>query len=285
MANPLSAKFTLNDLRAARETGRHVPILTCYDYTMARFMERAGVPALLVGDSAGSVILGHSSTIPVSLPFMIELTAAVRRGAPNAFLIADMPFGSYQASAAQGVRNVVRMLKLTGCDCIKLEVANSHTKLVSRLADAGIAVMAHLGLRPQWVGLLGGYRSHGRTAEQAKAIVSAAVEMQRAGAAALLIETVPPEVGAAVVAATEIPVIGCGAGPACHGSVIVTHDALNLTPKRPKFVPLISEMDGSITAALAEYVRRVGSGEYPAAEHQYEMPAEEKAKFVNIGKR
>jgi 3-methyl-2-oxobutanoate hydroxymethyltransferase len=285
MANPLSAKFTLNDLRAARETGRRVPILTCYDYTMARFMERAGVPALLVGDSAGSVILGHSSTIPVSLPFMIELTAAVRRGAPNAFLIADMPFGSYQASAAQGVRNVVRMLKLTGCDCIKLEVANSHAKLVSRLADAGIAVMAHLGLRPQWVGLLGGYRSHGRTAEQAKAIVSAAVEMQRAGAAALLIETVPPEVGAAVVAATEIPVIGCGAGPACHGSVIVTHDALNLTPKRPKFVPLISEMDGPITAALAEYVRRVGSGEYPAAEHQYEMPAEEKAKFVNIGKR
>ena len=285
MANPLSAKFTLNDLRAARETGRRVPILTCYDYTMARFMERAGVPALLVGDSAGSVILGHSSTIPVSLPFMIELTAAVRRGAPNAFLIADMPFGSYQASAAQGVRNVVRMLKLTGCDCIKLEVANSHAKLVSRLADAGIAVMAHLGLRPQWVGLLGGYRSHGRTAEQAKAIVSAAVEMQRAGAAALLIETVPPEVGAAVVAATEIPVIGCGAGPACHGSVIVTHDALNLTPKRPKFVPLISEMDGPITAALAEYVRRVGTGEYPAAEHQYEMPVEEKAKFVNIGKR
>jgi 3-methyl-2-oxobutanoate hydroxymethyltransferase len=285
MANPLSAKFTLNDLRAARETGRRVPILTCYDYTMARFMERAGVPALLVGDSAGSVILGHSSTIPVSLPFMIELTAAVRRGAPNAFLIADMPFGSYQASAAQGVRNVVRMLKLTGCDCIKLEVANSHAKLVSRLADAGIAVMAHLGLRPQWVGLLGGYRSHGRTAEQAKAIVSAAVEMQRAGAAALLIETVPPEVGAAVVATTDIPVIGCGAGPACHGSVIVTHDALNLTPKRPKFVPLISEMDGPITAALAEYVRRVGSGEYPAAEHQYEMPVEEKAKFVNIGKR
>src|ERR1700729_3128915 len=111
MANPLSAKFTLNDLRAARESGRRVPILTCYDYTTARFMEKAGVPALLVGDSAGSVILGHSSTIPVSLDFMIELTAAVRRGAPNAFLIADMPFGSYQASSAQGVRNVVRMLK------------------------------------------------------------------------------------------------------------------------------------------------------------------------------
>src|SRR5271170_808118 len=146
MVNPLSAKFTLNDLRAARASGRRVQILTCYDYTMARLMQQAGVPALLVGDSAGSVILGHGSTIPVSLPFMIELTAAVRRGAPNTFVIADMPFGSYQASTAQGVRNVVRMLKLTGCDCIKLEVAASHAKLVGRLADAGIAVMAHLGL-------------------------------------------------------------------------------------------------------------------------------------------
>src|SRR6202034_2000622 len=132
--------------------------------------------------SAGSVVLGHASTIPVSLPFMLELMAAVRRGAPNAFLITDMPFGSYQASTAQGVRNVVRMLKFSGCDCVKLEVAASHAKLVSRLADAGVAVIAHLGLRPQWVGLLGGYRSQGKTAESANDIVAAAVQMQYAGA-------------------------------------------------------------------------------------------------------
>jgi 3-methyl-2-oxobutanoate hydroxymethyltransferase len=192
-----------------------------------------------------------------------------------------MPFGSYQASTAQGVRNVVRMVKLTGCDCIKLEVAASHVKLVSRLADAGIAVMAHLGLRPQWVGLLGGYRSQGKTADQAKAIVSAAVEMQKAGAATLLLETVPPEVGAAVVAATQIPIIGCGAGPACHGSVIVTHDSLGLTPTRPKFAPLVADMEAPLTAAFAEYVRRIGAGEYPAPEHQYEMSPEEKTKFLN----
>ena len=285
MSNPLSAKFTLNDLRAARASGRKVPILTCYDFTMARLMQQAGVPALLVGDSAGSVVLGHSSTIPVSLPFMLELTAAVRRGAPNAFLIADMPFGSYQASPAQGVRNVVSMLKFSGCDCVKLEVAASHTTLVSRLADAGVAVMAHLGLRPQWVGLLGGYRSQGKTAESANDIVTAAVQMQKAGAAALLLETVPAQVAAAVVAATEIPVVGCGAGPACHASVIVTHDALGLTTSRPKFAPLLSQLDGPITAALAEYVRRVGAGEYPGPEHQYEMPPEEKAKFLSQQRR
>jgi 3-methyl-2-oxobutanoate hydroxymethyltransferase len=275
-----SKPFTLNDLRAARASGKKVPMLTCYDYSTARLMHAAGVPAVLVGDSAGNVVLGYSSTVPVSLEFMIEITAAVRRGAPNAFLIADMPFGSYQASTSQGVKNVARMVKLTGCDCIKLEVVSSHRKLVQRLADAGVAVMAHLGLRPQSVGLLGGYRWQGRTAEQAKIIVSSAVEMQNAGAAAILIEAVPAEVGAAVVAATNIPVIGCGAGSACHGSVIVTHDGLGLTPSRPRFAPILQEVGASVTASLAEYCRRVTTGEYPAAEHQYEMPSEEKSKFL-----
>jgi 3-methyl-2-oxobutanoate hydroxymethyltransferase len=191
-----------------------------------------------------------------------------------------MPFGSYQASTAQGVKNVARMVKLTGCDCIKLEVAQSHAKLVKRLADAGVAVMAHLGLRPQSVGLLGGYRSQGRSAEQANLIVSSAVQMQNAGAAAILIEAVPAEVGAAVVAATNIPIIGCGAGPACHGSVIVTHDGLGLTPNRPRFAPLLHDIASPLKSALAEYCRKVSAGEYPAAEHQYEMPSEEKSKFL-----
>ncbi len=255
-------------------------MLTCYDFTTARLMQEAGVPALLVGDSAGNVILGHSSTVPVSLPFMIELTAAVRRGAPLAFVVGDMPFGSYHASVAEGVRNVIRMVKLSGCDCIKLEVAPSHTKLIRRLADAGVAVMAHLGLKPQTVGLLGGYRCQGRTAEQAKVIVSSAVQMQEAGAAALLIEAVPPEVGEAVVKATNIPVIGCGAGPACHGSVIVAHDGLGLTPARPRFAPLLQDVSGTLRGAFADYVQRVAGGQYPAAENQYEMSPEEKAEFL-----
>jgi 3-methyl-2-oxobutanoate hydroxymethyltransferase len=279
MPTPLSTKFTLNDLRAARSSGAKVPMLTCYDYTTARLMQQAGVPMLLAGDSAANVILGHPSTLPVSLSFMIEITAAVRRGAPNALLVGDMPFGSYQASVAQGVRNVTRLLKLTGCDCIKLEVAESHAPLVNRLADAGVAVMAHLGLRPQSVGLLGGYRFQGRTAQQADLIVSAAKKMQDAGAAALLLEAVPPEVSEAVVRETNVPVIGCGAGPACHGSVIVTHDGIGFTPAHPRFAPLLQDLAGPMVAAFAEYVRQVSSGEYPAAEHQYEMPAEEKKKF------
>ncbi len=280
MTIPLNAKFTLNDLRDARISGTKVPMLTCYDYTTARHMQEAGVRALLVGDSAGSVILGHSSTLPVSLNFMIELTAAVRRGAPDALLVGDMPFGTYQASDAQGVRNVARMLKLTGADCIKLEVAISHTTLVKRLADAGVAVMAHLGLRPQAVGLLGGYRSQGRTAASADLIVETAGKMQEAGAACLLLEAVPAEVTAAVVSATTVPIIGCGAGPACHGFVIVTHDALGLTPSRPRFAPLLKDINGPLKAAYSDYVKQVTTGQYPAAEHLYQMPGDEKERFL-----
>jgi len=254
-------------------------MLTCYDFLTARLMQEAGVPALLVGDSAASVVLGHSSTVPVSLSFMIELTSAVRRGAPNVFLVGDMPFGSYQASDARGVRNVARMLKLTGCDCIKLEVALSHATLVKRLADAGVAVMAHIGLRPQTVGLMGGYRSQGRTAVSADEILESAVKMQNAGAAALLLEAVPAEVTTAVVAATTVPVIGCGAGPACHGSVIVTPDALGLTSQRPKFAPLLQDLSMPLKAAFGEYVKQVSTGHYPAAEHLYQMPMEEKDRF------
>jgi 3-methyl-2-oxobutanoate hydroxymethyltransferase len=280
MTNALAAKFTLNDLRTACTSGKKLAMLTCYDYTTARLMQEAGVPMILVGDSAGNVVLGYQTTVPVSLAFMIELTAAVRRGAPNALVVGDMPFGSYQQSVAQGVRNVVRMLKLTGCDCIKLEVAASHAKLISRLADAGVAVISHLGLRPQTVGLMGGYRFQGRTAAQAEVIVSDAIKMQEAGAAALLLEAVPPEVSEAVVRKTSIPVIGCGAGPACHGSVVVTHDILGLSASRPRFAPLLQDVSGTLKSAYSEYVRQLSVGQYPAAEHAYEMPIEEKSKFL-----
>lgn len=281
MATPLQTKFTLNDLRAARQSGAKIPMLTCYDYSTARLMHEAGVPMLLMGDSAASVVLGHPSTVPVRLNFMIELTAAVRRGAPLAMLVGDMPFGSYQASDAQGVRNVARLLKLSGCDCIKLEVALSHETLVKRLADAGVAVMAHVGLRPQSVGLMGGYRSQGRTASSADLIVETAQRMQQAGAASLLIEAVPAEVTAAVVAATAIPVIGCGAGPACHGFVVVTHDMLGLTPSRPKFAPLLQDVSVPMKAAFGEFMKQVASGQYPAAEHMYQMPMDEKQRFLS----
>jgi 3-methyl-2-oxobutanoate hydroxymethyltransferase len=275
-------KFTLSDLRAARTSGTKIPVLTCYDFTTARLMQEAGVPALLVGDSAANVILGHETTLPVPLHFMIQIAAAVRRGAPRAMVIADMPFGSYQVSPKQALRNVLRMVQLSGCDCVKLEAAESQLPAVKELADAGVAIVAHLGLRPQAVGVLGGYKAQGRNAVDAAKIVELAGAMQESGAAAILLEAVPAEVAAAVVEATQIPVIGCGAGPACHGHVVVTHDTINLTPRPPKFAPKLGDIATPMIACFKEYVRRVTDGSYPSAEHAYAMPEDEKRKFESL---
>jgi 3-methyl-2-oxobutanoate hydroxymethyltransferase len=276
----LTKKISLIDLRSLRSSGQRLAMLTCYDYTTARLMHEAGVPLILVGDSAASVILGYDTTLPVSLEFMIEITAAVRRGAPGAFLIADMPFGSYQASVTQGFKNVAKMLQRTGADAVKLEVSDGNAKLVRTLADAGVAVVSHLGLKPQAVGLLGGYRFQGRTSHEAGQILASALLMQDAGAAAILLEAVPPEVARVVVEKTYIPVIGCGAGPSCHSSVIVTQDGLGLTPYRPRFVPALADHATPLKAAFEEYVQAVAAGRYPAPEHDYVMPPAEKEKFL-----
>lgn len=274
MAAPLTKKFTFSDLRKARKEGRKVPFLTCYDFTTARLMQQAGVPALLVGDSAANVILGHSTTLPVSLRFMMDIAAAVRRGAPNALLIADMPFGSCAGPLGTATRNVCRMVQRTGCDGVKLEVAAGHRDLVRSIADNGVAVMAHLGLRPQTVLQMGGYKVQGRTLDEAQYIVDVAKQMESAGAAAILLEAVPPEVGQAVVRAVEVPVIGCGAGPACHGFVFVTHDAVGLTDHAPRFAPRLGDLATPMLEAFRNYVRQVAEGRYPGPEHDYEMKSE-----------
>jgi 3-methyl-2-oxobutanoate hydroxymethyltransferase len=280
MSGALTKKFTLTDLRGARGGGKRVAMLTCYDFTMARLMHEAGVPAILVGDSAANVVLGYDNTLPVSLSFMIDITRAVRRGAPLSFLIGDMPFGSYQASVGQAVRGVSRMLKQSGCDAVKLEVAVGQKETVRALAEAGVAVIVHLGLKPQSVGLLGGYRFQGRTAVEANEILDCALQMEEAGAAAILLEAVPPEVATAVVERTKVPIIGCGAGPACHACVIVTQDALGLTAMRPRFVPGLADVAPALRGAFDQYVQSVVNGQYPAAEHDYVMPPGEKSGFL-----
>ncbi|HET6249820.1 MAG TPA: 3-methyl-2-oxobutanoate hydroxymethyltransferase [Tepidisphaeraceae bacterium] len=280
MPTPLAKKFTIADLRASRKSKRKTAMLTCYDFTTARLMQQAGVPALLVGDSAANVILGYETTLPVSLPFMIEITRAVRKGAPLCLVMADMPFGSYHGSLDRGVRNVCRMVKQTGCDAVKIEAAASQLPLIRELADAGVAVIAHLGLKPQSVGVLGSYRFQGRTAYDASAIVSFAIDAADAGAAGILLEAVPPEVSAAVVDAVDVPIIGCGAGPACDAHVFVTHDALGLSNRTPRFVPHLGDLATPMVAHFADYVNIVERGEYPAVEHCYEMPADERAIFL-----
>jgi 3-methyl-2-oxobutanoate hydroxymethyltransferase len=278
----LTRKTTLADMHAARQSGAKLPVLTCYDYTTARLMERAGVPVLLVGDSAANVILGHSTTLPISLGFLCELAAAVRRGAPLAYVIADMPFGSYAGSLGRAVRNVCSMARRSGCDAVKLEVTEGHRQVIRASADAGVAVMAHLGLRPQSVSVLGGYKVQGRTAVEASRIVDLAGECVDAGAVAILLEAVPGEVGEAVVQAVKVPVIGCGAGSACHGHVVVTHDAVGLTDHTPRFVPRVGDLAAPTVDLLARYARLVTDGEYPAAEHGYSMAAGEAERLAAL---
>jgi 3-methyl-2-oxobutanoate hydroxymethyltransferase len=269
--------FTLNDLRKARTSGERFAMLTCYDYTTARHLDDAGVPILLVGDSAANVILGYDSTLPVSLDLLIELTAAVKRGAKRAMVMGDMPFGSYHESTAQGVRNVVRMIKESHCDCVKIEASDSNVGMISRLADAGVAIVAHIGLRPQAVGLMGGYKFQGRTAEEGWDIVQTANDLYHAGAAAILLEAVPDVVSARVVQQIDIPVIGCGAGPSCHAHVVVLQDLLGLTPFMPKFVPDIPPT--SIAETARRFITLIREGAYPSESHQYMMSAEERERF------
>lgn len=275
----LDRPFTLNDLRAARTSGRHVSMLTCYDYTTARHLEMAGVNILLVGDSAANVILGHHSTLPISLDFLIELTAAVKRGAPNCLVMGDMPFGSYHASDAQAIENVTRMIKETHCDAVKIEASEHHLNATEKLAGAGVAVVVHLGLRPQSVGILGGYRFQGRTAREAQDLIDEARRFADAGAAAILLEAVPPEVSQRLVETVEIPIIGCGAGPACHAHVVVLQDLLRQTPRQPKFVPHV-ELRPTLIETVQQYVNLVESGAYPSPEHCYAMPEAERLRFV-----
>ncbi len=276
----LAGKVTLRDLDAARREGRRLAMLTCYDFTTATVMQAAGVPLLLVGDSAAATILGYDSTVQIRQPILQELTAAVRRGAPLAHVVADMPFGSYHGDEGQAVDNVCEMVRATGCDAVKLEVAARHAELVARLADAGVATWAHLGLRPQSAQLQG-YRTQGRTAESAAAIVQDARRMADAGAVAILLEAVPPEVSEAVVAAVEVPVIGCGAGPACVAHVVVLQDLLGLTAHSPRFVP---RLDGSmdLKSAIEQWVRLVETAAYPAPDHCYAMPARERERFLRV---
>jgi 3-methyl-2-oxobutanoate hydroxymethyltransferase len=196
-----------------------------------------------------------------------------------------MPFGTYQGSPGKAMRNVIRMVQLSGCDCVKIEAAESQLPAVKELSDAGVAIMAHLGLRPQAVGVLGGYRAQGRSADDAQRIVELAVRMEENGAAAILLEAVPAEVAAAVVHAISLPVIGCGAGPACHGHVVVTHDMLGLTDRPPKFAPKLGDLASPMIECFRDYAQRVRSGGYPAAEHAYSMPPEEKNLFQQRNER
>jgi len=261
--------ITLRDLRDSVKTGDKFACLTCYDATTAGWLWRAGVSVLLVGDTAAEMVLGYPSTIHAPLEFMITITAGVKRGAPDVHVMADMPFMSYQADEAEAVRNAGRFLTDGNADSVKLEVDRSYAPLIEKLSRAGVPVVAHIGSRPQLHKHRGGYGSSGRTAEEAKRIIADAAACQEAGAAMLLIEAVPEEVAKRVVEKTSIPVIGCGAGPVCHGQVVVLHDILGLTDWQPSFATPITHLGAPIMAAAGEWVAKVR--ESRLGDHPYKM--------------
>lgn len=265
-------RFTLSDFRHAKSSGKKLAMLTCYDFTTAKLMHEAAIPLILVGDSAASVILGHDSTIPASLEFMIELTSAVRRGAPDCWLVADMPFGSYHASVPAAMNASVKMMQRTSCDAIKLEVTGSSydLRLIRRASESGIPIVAHLGLRPQSVRMTGKYRAQGRTTIEAKTIVDAAVRCANAGAVAILLEAVPNEIASSLRKVVDVPLVGCGAGPDCDAHVVVLQDLLGLSGHRPRFVPELADLRPGYIAAFQAFKQEIAGGGYPSAIHCYQ---------------
>ncbi|MBC7772261.1 MAG: 3-methyl-2-oxobutanoate hydroxymethyltransferase [Pyrinomonadaceae bacterium] len=275
---PVPERVTLQTLQRLARLRTPFACLTCYDYTTARWLARGGVHVLLVGDTAAEVILGHTRTIDMSLEVLLALTAAVKRGAPNAVVMGDMPFMSYQADEAEGVRNAGRFLTEGLADIVKVEADVTFAPLVAKMVRAGVPVCGHVGSRPQRAALSGGYGAAGRTAAEASRIVQDAVAMQEAGCQMLLIEAVPEEVTSAVLAATTVPVIGIGAGPACHGQVLVLQDLLGLSEHAPRFAEPVAQLGSTIEQAAGEWVARVAARNIGGK--PYGMKAGEAARFA-----
>lgn len=259
MATTPREAVTIRTIRRMAREGRPFACLTCYDATTARWLERAGVHVLLVGDTAAEVVLGYSRTIDMPLDVAVALTAGVKRGAPRTMVMADMPFMSYQASDAEAIRNAGRFMTQGLADVVKLETDASQAPLVAKMARAGIPVCAHVGSRPQQAGLTGGYTGAGRTPEDAARIVADAAALERAGAVMLLVEAVPETVTARILAETRAPLIGIGAGNACHGQVLVLQDLLGMTDRPPVFAEPMARLGLSIQHAGEQWVAAVAS--------------------------
>lgn len=255
--------LTLHRLRAMHTTGEKIAMLTCYDASFARVLDEAEVDCLLVGDSLGMVVQGHSTTVPVTLADMAYHVACVARGNRNAWLIGDLPHGSYHASPEQAMASAVTLMQ-AGAHMVKLEGGGWTSETVRFLTERGIPVCAHLGLTPQSVHALGGWRVQGRDAADAAMLLDHASALQAAGATMLVIELVPAALGAQITQALDIPVIGIGAGPECSGQVLVTHDMLGLGPEKPaRFVRNFMDKAASVSDAVRAYVHAVKNGQFP----------------------
>ncbi|GAB4558797.1 MAG: 3-methyl-2-oxobutanoate hydroxymethyltransferase [Anaerolineae bacterium] len=269
-------KVTVISLQQKKQAGTPISMVTAYDYPTALAADRAGIDCILVGDSLGMVVLGYESTVPVTMEEMLIFCKAVRRGAQRPFLIGDMPFLSYQCDQAEAIRNAGRFLKEAGMDAVKLEGGQTMADTVRAITDAGIPVVGHIGLTPQSVSQLGGYRVQGRTADAARRLLDDALALQEAGAVMIVLEMVPDRLAGLITERLRIPTIGIGAGPLCDGQVLVLHDLVGLFDRfTPRFAKRYADLFGLMEQALTRYREEVETGLFPAREHSFSMSEEE----------
>ena len=275
-------KVTLTQLFAKVARGEPITWLTCYDYPTAVLQDQAGVDMILVGDSLGMTMLGYDSTLPVTMDDMVRHTAAVRRGAPNAWLIGDLPYMSYQPSVETAIRNAGRLMAETGCDAVKLEGGAEMADRLEGIAKAGIPVMGHLGLTPQSAGALGGFRVQGRDASRARRIVDDARILEDAGAFSIVLELVPDRLCRLVTERSRGAIImGLGSGPDAHGQLQIHHDMFGLYPRfKPRMAKVFADAGAVIREGLAEYLREVSERRFPGPEHGFGMPDEDYDELV-----
>ncbi len=273
-------KVTTVKLKELKQRGEKITVLTCYDYSTAVLLDRAGIDVLLVGDSLGMVLLGYDSTIPVTMEDMIIYTKAVSRGTKNALVVGDMPFMSYQISVSESVRNAGRFLQEAGANAVKLEGGREIANTIKAIIAAGIPVMGHLGLTPQSINKLGGYLVQGKDEATARVILNNALALQDAGVFAIVLECVPAPLAKMVTERLEIPTIGIGAGVFCDGQVLVIHDLLGLySDLTPRFVKRYASLHQTIMEAVSQYKTEVRSGKFPGPEHSFEMAESEIGKL------
>ena len=274
-------KLSLLRLTEIKRRGEKIVMVTAYDAPSARLADAQGIDLLLVGDSAAMVVMGHESTVPVTLDEMVMLTAAVARGSRRALVVGDLPFGSYQPSDEVAVSSAVRMVKDGGADLVKLEGSERRLSRVRAIVDAGIPVMGHIGLTPQSATMLGGFKTQGKTAEAARQLLADAHALEDAGCCSLVLEAIPAPVAAKITRELRIPTIGIGAGPECDGQVLVYHDLLGLTEGHiPRFVKRYANLSREIRDALEAYASEVRSGAFPGEEHTYAMSEAELDAFT-----
>ena len=267
-------RVNVTQIAEMKRRGERIPMLTAYDYATARFLDDAGIPMILVGDSLGMVVLGYDSTLPVTLDDMVHHTKAVARGASRALIIADMPFMTYQTSQEDALRSAARFLQEAGAQAVKLEGGERSAATVARLVEAGIPVQGHIGLTPQSINQMGGYHVQGRSAQAAAQLVADAIALDQAGAFSIVLEAVPAELAKLITERVTAPTIGIGAGPHCDGQVLVLHDMLGLYPDFvPKHTKQYAKLGETIKEAVGSYIQEVKQGDFPTAKESFTIDA------------